>query len=102
VLAAFADGSGLEVFAEWQRDQVGWNRLRTDYTDRLATIDTPTLLVHGDHDTGVPLARVEAAAEKLPHGRLVVAKDAGHWVQRDRPDIVLPALRDHLERAAHA
>ncbi|MCT1478231.1 alpha/beta fold hydrolase [Microbacterium sp. p3-SID336] len=102
VLAEAADGRGLTTFGEWQRDQVGWNGLRTVYTDRLAEIDTPVLLVHGDRDSGVPLARVETAARLLPHARLVVAPDAGHWVQRDRPDVVLPALLQHLAENAHA
>jgi pimeloyl-ACP methyl ester carboxylesterase len=98
VLAEAASGTGLEVFGEWQREQVLWNRLRTVYTDRLSTIRTPTLLVHGDHDSGVPFARIQTAAELLPVGSLLAVPGAGHWVQRDRPDLVIPAMREHLRR----
>lgn len=98
VLAEAASGTGTAVFGEWQRDQVLWNRLRTVYTDRLTVIRTPTLLVHGDHDRGVPLARIQAAAARLPDAELVTVPDAGHWVQRDRPDIVVPAMLAHLRR----
>jgi pimeloyl-ACP methyl ester carboxylesterase len=55
------------------------------------------LVVHGDRDTGVPVARAEEAARRLPDAQLVVAPDAGHWVQRDRPEIVVPAVIDFLK-----
>ncbi|WP_426621666.1 alpha/beta fold hydrolase [Microbacterium sp. As-52] len=102
VLAEAATGTGLETFGEWQRDQVLWNRLRTVYVEQLPSITTPTLLVHGDRDSGVPLARIRIAAEQLPVGSLVTVPGAGHWVQRDRPDLVIPAMREHLERSGDA
>lgn len=67
-----------------------------DRTRRLRSFPRPVLMVHGDHDTGVPVARAEHAARRLPEVRLVVVPNAGHWVQRDRPDIVLPAILDFL------
>ncbi|GAB3822088.1 alpha/beta fold hydrolase [Kribbella italica] len=91
-----ASGESLRTFGEWQRDQVLWDRLRTDYTDRLPGIPTPVLLVHGDRDSGVPIARARAAAELLPHATLLTVDGAGHWVQRDRPDLVVPALLDFV------
>ena len=98
VFAEAASGTGAAVFGEWQRDQVLWNRLRTVYTEQLTSIRTPTLLVHGDHDRGVPLSRIRAAAALLPDAHLATVPGAGHWVQRDRPDIVLPAMHAHLRR----
>ena len=102
VLTEAATGTGLTTFEEWQRDQVLWNRLRTVYTDELSSIPTRTLLVHGDHDSGVPIARIRAAAALLPAGALRTIPGAGHWVQRDRPDLVIPAMLDHLRRSADA
>ncbi|WP_312672983.1 alpha/beta hydrolase [Microbacterium sp.] len=102
VLAEAANGSGLTTFGGWQRDQVRPLRLRTDYRDRLAEIRVPVLFVHGDRDSGVPLRRIEAAAESLQNGQLLVAPGAGHWVQRDRPDLVIPALRDWFARGSDA
>ncbi|WP_454113011.1 alpha/beta fold hydrolase [Microbacterium maritypicum] len=58
--------------------------------------------MHGDRDSGVPLARIRTAAELLPAGSLVTVPGAGHWVQRDRPDVVIPAMLDHLERTTDA
>lgn len=102
VLAEASEGTGLEVFGEWQREQVRWNRLRTVYTERLPSIRTPTLFLHGDRDTGVPLARIETASRLLPGAQLVIAAGAGHWVQRDREDVVIAAMLDHLGRAGRA
>ena len=98
VLAEAASGTGTAAFAEWQHDQVLWNRLRTDYTARLTSIRTPTLFVHGDRDGGVPIARIRSAAERMPDATLLRVPDAGHWVQRDRADIVIPAMLAHLQR----
>lgn len=92
------NGSGITTFEQWQRDQVGWTRLRTDYRSRLGEIDTPTLFIHGTHDTGVPLSRAVDAAALMPRARLLAIDEAGHWVQRDRPDIVTPAMIDFLRR----
>ncbi|WP_341945623.1 alpha/beta hydrolase [Microbacterium sp. LWH11-1.2] len=98
VLAEAASGTGTVVFSEWQKDQVLWNRLRTEYTAQLPSLRTPTLLVHGDHDSGVPIARIRFAAERMPDATLLTVPDAGHWVQRDRPDVVIPAMLAHLQR----
>lgn len=93
---AEARGPAPESFGQWQADQVLPTRLRTDYSPRLAELDLPVLVVHGDRDTGVPVARARAAARTLPDARLVVVSDAGHWVQRDRPDAVHAAMLDFL------
>lgn len=98
VMAAAERRDTFTAFEQWQRDQFGWNRLRTNYADRLDSFPKPVLLVHGDHDSGVPVARAKDAARLLPDARLVVVPDAGHWVQRDRPDAVVPAVTDFLDR----
>jgi pimeloyl-ACP methyl ester carboxylesterase len=95
VMAAARLGS-FRAFEEWQRDQVRWNRLRTDYTGRLASFRRPALIVHGDRDLGVPVAHARAAAALIPDSRLKVVAGAGHWVQRDRPDVVLDAIMEFL------
>lgn len=89
---AQANGTGLATFGAWQHDQVLWNRLRTDYSSRLSQVTTPTLVIHGTKDTGVPIARATAAARALPNARLVPVENAGHWVQRDSPAVVGDAM----------
>nr|WP_280833908.1 alpha/beta hydrolase [Mycolicibacterium frederiksbergense] len=100
IMAAAAQPDGFRAFEQWQRDQVLWNRLRTDYTLRLPSFSCPALIVHGDRDSGVPVAHARAAAALIPDAHLKVVAGAGHWVQRDRPDIVLAAMTGFLGRLA--
>lgn len=96
ITAAVQQDSG--VFEQWQRDEVRWNRLKTDYTPSLPSLRCPALILHGDKDTGVPVARARAAARLIPDARLVVLAGAGHWVQRDRPAEALAAMTEFLTR----
>jgi pimeloyl-ACP methyl ester carboxylesterase len=96
-MSATQRGEGLASFEQWQRDQFRWDRLRTNYIYRLASFPCPVLLIHGDRDSGVPIARAEEAARRLPDARLLAVADAGHWVHRDRPEVALPAMIDFLE-----
>lgn len=96
ITAAVQQDSG--VFEQWQRDEVRWNRLKTDYTPRLPSLRCPVLILHGDKDTGVPVAYARVAARLIPDSRLLVFPGAGHWVQRDRPAEVLNAVTEFLAR----
>lgn len=98
VVQATRGDHALTAFAQWQSDQVAWNRLRTDYTPQLTEVRCPMLFVHGEHDSGVPVARARRAAERTG-ARLVVAPGAGHWVQRDAPSLTADAVVDFLRRA---
>ncbi|UUO00680.1 alpha/beta hydrolase [Mycolicibacterium novocastrense] len=92
----------FDAFGQWQRDQVRWNRLTTDYRDRLATFPRPALIVHGDKDTSVPLSAARGAAELIPQARFEVVAGAAHWVQRDRPDFVVSAMLEFLDTLSAA
>lgn len=96
IMIAAGQPEGFSAFEQWQRDQVLWNRQRTDYTGRLTSFPRPALVVHGDRDPGVPVARARVAATLMPDAHLEVVAGAGHWVQRDRPDVVLEAMTAFL------
>lgn len=102
ILSAARSDHAFDAFGQWQRDQVRWNRLTTDYRARLATFPRPVLIVHGDKDTSVPVAAARAAAEVIPDARLQVVAGAAHWVQRDRPDIVVAAMLAFLDTLSAA
>ncbi len=101
VLAAGRLGTNLTAFGQWQRDQFGPTKARTNYTAALPGLHVPVLIIHGSRDSGVPVARARAAAHLLPDAHLVVVDNAGHWVQRDRPDLVIPAMLAFLADLPH-
>jgi pimeloyl-ACP methyl ester carboxylesterase len=63
----------------------------------------PALVVMGEADPDFPDPAAEATwiAERL-QARVVMVPDAGHYPQSQRPDVVGPAVVDHLERARGA
>jgi len=85
VFEATQDPTAQRMFAEWQKDEMLWSGLRTNYTDRLPEITQPVLIVHGTKDIGVPVAAARRAAGMLPHAELHLIDGAGHWTQRDQP-----------------
>lgn len=96
VREATRSGHGMAEFAQWQRDQVKWNRQETDYTSQLPGFAPPALIIHGTRDTGVPWQRAVAAAALIPDATALILPGAGHWVQRDRPTETLDAMTAFL------
>jgi len=86
-----------QAFAAIQRHDVTWSGVRTCFMDRLDEIQAPTLIVHGDKDTLVPLECARQAHEKVKGSRLVILKHCGHWPQRDCPEEFNRAVKDFLE-----
>jgi pimeloyl-ACP methyl ester carboxylesterase len=74
------------AWASFQKSEVGWGGLRTDFSNRLSGLSVPTLLVHGAHDDAVPLAWARRARERIPHSELEVFPDCGHMPPRERPE----------------
>ncbi len=81
------------AFRGWRRSEVTWNGYRTDYTNRLAELRVPTLVVHGESDEVVPVSAARQAAARLPNGTLEVIADCAHWPPRERPDELVGRLR---------
>ncbi|GAB3714649.1 alpha/beta fold hydrolase [Mariniluteicoccus flavus] len=78
--------------AAWQEFQRAELDAPTDLSPRLGEITTPTLLIHGTADPGVPVQLARRAAARLPDARLFEVPGARHWVQRDAPDDVAAAV----------
>lgn len=97
-IIAAARQPGLAAFEQWQRDEMSCNRLKTDYTAQLPKFPRPALIVHGDRDAGVPVECAREAAALMPNAELKIVAGAGHWVQRDQPDVVVSAMTDFLQR----
>lgn len=73
------------AFTSYQRDEVFINGLKTVYIDRLHEVKVPTLLVHGEFDTAVPLTCAEEAHQRIAGSKLEIIPGTGHWPQREKP-----------------
>jgi pimeloyl-ACP methyl ester carboxylesterase len=78
-------GTG-DAFAQFQKHEVTRAGVRTNFMDRLHEISALTCFIHGEKDSLVPLADAQEAAQHVPHARLEVMHNCGHWPQRERPD----------------
>ena len=67
-----------------------------DLSDDLAAITAPTLAIAGADDPATPPAHLEAIAQGVQHGRLLVVPDAAHLANAEQPDVVTAAIIDHL------
>ena len=97
VFAAMQNIRSQQAFGQFQKDELLWGGVKTNFTDRLNEIRQPVLLVHGSRDSGVPLKYARRAAGRLPNGRLEVFEGAGHWTQRDEPERFHQLLIDFLK-----
>jgi non-heme chloroperoxidase len=70
----------------------------TDFTDDLAKIDVPTLVMHGDDDQIVPIADSALLSIKLlKKGTLKVYKGLGHGLCTINPDVVNQDLLEFIQ-----
>ena len=70
-----------------------------DLAHALEHITVPTLVLVGDVDRLTPPASALAIKRKLPQGRMVVLRDAGHCAMLERHDLFNQAIRDFLAEA---
>ncbi len=68
-----------------------------DNEDRLADIETPTLLIAGEKDPVAPPRVMQRMAEGMPNTHLEVVKGSGHLVHLERPDAFNSLLSDFLK-----
>jgi proline iminopeptidase len=74
---------------------ISGNLKSVEYTDRLATLTVPTLILVGDHDECDPELSRDMKA-KIEGSQLVVFPKAGHMTFVDQPDLFVKAVEDFL------
>jgi pimeloyl-ACP methyl ester carboxylesterase len=92
--AAENDGSAWRAF---QRAEVGFTGLRTNYVDRLPDLAVPTLFVHGEDDRLVPSAWSVRAGSLVPAAEVRILPGCGHWPPREQPQRVNSLVRVFLQ-----
>lgn len=71
-----------------------------DWTDRLARIACPTLVIAGALDAGAPVAMSQAIAERIPGARLEVLAEASHLSVVEQPAAFAALLDGFLSALA--
>ncbi|KAA0561180.1 alpha/beta hydrolase [Bacillus sp. CH30_1T] len=62
----------------------------------LRNIQTPCLLVWGEHDRVVPLSTGHKLKQDIPNSRLVVLEETGHLVPEEKPEEVLEHIHQFV------
>jgi 3-oxoadipate enol-lactonase len=78
------------------RDALFGLAARADSTDRLRSIDVPTLVVVGEEDTVTPPAEAEKMQQQVAGSRLVKLPRAGHLANLEDPSGFNASLREFL------
>lgn len=73
-------------------------RDRPDYSEVLATIDVPTLLLFGEHDSITPPSIAQTLCKSLKNSTTTIVPEAGHISTLDQPQRVTDALRVFLQQ----
>jgi pimeloyl-ACP methyl ester carboxylesterase len=76
----------------------GWG-----HAERLASIDVPTVVVHGTEDALMPIDAGRRLAELIPNSRLIELDGVGHLVPHEAPERTRELIRDVVlaQRTAH-
>jgi pimeloyl-ACP methyl ester carboxylesterase len=69
-----------------------------DLERRLEEIKAPTLVLLGTNEETVPPEMARAYAQRIPTAYVVLVYDAGDAIETERPEALLGALRDFVER----
>jgi pimeloyl-ACP methyl ester carboxylesterase len=106
IIAGLILGEGYPA-AEWQEK---WTRqsnenlvtvfttlaTREDLHDRLAEIDVPALVIHGEADASIALEIGRNLADGIPDAEFVIVPGAGHAANLTHPELVNPQIERFL------
>lgn len=97
LIAPWLGGGGQSAFYRQiaQGDQQDTDELESLY----GRITAPTLVIWGEADPWIPVARGVTLAQRIPGARLELLPSAGHLVQEDQPDELVRLLCEHLTSA---
>jgi pimeloyl-ACP methyl ester carboxylesterase len=87
-----------EAWRSWQRNEIGWSGLHTNFVDRLHTLAVPTLILHGAEDKYVPVSWAQRAHTLIKDSELHIFPECGHWLSREKPGEFNRAVLKFLAR----
>jgi proline iminopeptidase len=89
-----------EMWGQHGEFVIDGNLKSVEYTDRLATIKVPTLMIVGEHDECDP-ALSKVMQEKIAGSKLAIMPNSGHMAFVDQPDLYVNSVADFLDTAKH-
>ena len=63
---------------------------------RDALLDVPLTVLSAGNASPMQRAEHETLARRSSHGQIEVVPGSGHWIQVDRPDVVIQAIREMI------
>lgn len=99
VAQALMNQDSQRAWNQFQRHEIQWAGLTSNFTPCLPDLCVPTLLIHSSYDAGVPVQAAREAIRLIPEASLHVIEGAGHWTQRDSPGEVNYVLLRFLGEA---
>ena len=69
--------------------------------ERMADITRPTLVLWSDHNPGKPFDVIKPAIDLIPNAEVHIIKDAAHWPQFEKPEVVNGLMIDFLTRVSN-
>ena len=99
VRAAARRPGAERVLKRFRRRELGPRGFRTSVENRLTDVSVPTLLIHGRHDSIVPVTSTIRARSLLPDAELRIV-DCGHWPPREWPEEFSQILGEYLAATA--
>ncbi|MCU1450125.1 MAG: Alpha/beta hydrolase [Acidimicrobiales bacterium] len=92
------DRAGQQAFVHTVRSVIDISGQRVSARDRLYLAgNVPTLIVWGEDDAIIPVAHAHSTHEAIPHSRLEVLPDAGHFLPFEEPEWFTAVLLDFLD-----
>jgi pimeloyl-ACP methyl ester carboxylesterase len=67
---------------------------------RLSSLDIPTLIVHGDADTTIPVSCAHTLYEMISDAQIEIVPGAVHGLMANEPDLVRKMIVDFIEKKA--
>lgn len=64
----------------------------------VSAIQTPVLVLHGEHDTFVAMSNSKRLSEMLPNSEFAVIADAAHYSWEDSTDVCLQHILDWTDK----
>jgi pimeloyl-ACP methyl ester carboxylesterase len=87
-----------EAWRSWQRSEIGWSSLHTNFVEKLHTLTVPTLILHGAEDKYVPVSWAQRAHTLIKGSELCILPQCGHWLTREKPTEFNRAALEFLAR----